>query len=180
MEAKRRFISNLIGVLIILAGLFLILVTLGMIKEAALYPLNVSHMVGNFNYTALGFLILIVGVLVIAFFSGKRKKKAGSIVSFSEMGEVRISFQAIESMILAAARKVEGIREVSTRIDSTEQGLIIYLWVKTIPDQPIPGLAGDLQKRVRDYVQEISGTNVAEVKVLVENIAHDKVQKTVR
>ena len=50
---------------------------------------------------------------------------------------------------------------------------------KVIPDLPIPGLVNELQTVVRDYVQEISGSNVAEVKVLVENIAQE-IQKNVR
>ena len=80
-------------------------------------------------------------------------------------------------MVLAASRKVNGIREVSTRIDASEQGLLIHLKIKAMTDIPIPDLAGELQNKVRDYVQEISGSNVSEIKVLVENIAQDKFQR---
>ena len=80
-------------------------------------------------------------------------------------------------MVLAASRKVNGIREVSTRIDASEQGLLIHIKIKTMTDIPIPELAGELQNKVRDYVQKISGSNVSEIKVLVENIAQDKFQR---
>jgi uncharacterized alkaline shock family protein YloU len=80
---------------------------------------------------------------------------------------------------LTASRKVKGIREVNTRIDSVEQGIVIYMRIKVLPDIPIPSLVNDLQARVKEYVQEISGSNVAEIKVLVENIAQEKIEKNV-
>ena len=81
---------------------------------------------------------------------------------------------------MTASRKIKGIREVNTRINFTEQGLIIYLRIRVIPDIPIPALVSELQQKIREYVQEISGASVAEVKVLVENIAQEKIEKNVR
>jgi uncharacterized alkaline shock family protein YloU len=111
---------------------------------------------------------------------GGKKKEGGTIVSFTEIGEVRISFKAVENMVLAASRKVKGIREVNTRIDFIEQGLVIYMRIKVLPDIAIPALVSELQGRVKEYVQEISGSSVAEIKVLVENIAQEKIEKNVR
>ena len=82
-------------------------------------------------------------------------------------------------MVLTASRKVKGIREVNTRIDSVEQGIVIYMRIKVLPDIPIPGLVNELQTRVKEYIQEITGSNVAEIKVLVENIAQEKIEKIV-
>ena len=140
-----------------------------------------GRLAGDLSYTLLGALLLVVGVILLIFSTkGSKKKEGGTIVSFTEIGEIRISFRAIENMVLNASRKVKGIREVNTRLNFTEQGLVIYLRVKVIPDVPIPALVGELQGKVREYVQEISGSSVAEVKVLVENIAQEKIEKKVR
>jgi len=180
MEPRRR-VFIVVGIVVILAGLFFILTTLGFLREEVLFGYEVYGLADRFDLTALGFLILAAGVLMIVLGgTGGRYKKSGSIVSFTELGEVRISFQAIESMVLTASRKIKGVLEVNTQIDSSEQGLIIYLRIKTIPDLPIPGLVGSLQEEVRRYVQEISGASVAEVKVLVENLAQEKIQRNVR
>lgn len=187
MTGVRTFFT-VIGILLLIGGLLFAFLTLGVFEGTMFLGYNLSHFVNNYSYTALGFLVLIVGVLLIALFTSgrsnekedERKKEGGSIVSFTEIGEVRISFKAVENMVLAASRKVNGIREVSTRIDANEQGLLIYLKIKVIPEIPIPGLAGELQNKVRDYVQEISGSNVTEIKVLVENIAQDKIQRNSR
>ncbi len=182
MQTGRKLLYTFLGVLISLFGLIIIVMTFGLLGEAAFLGINLGFLIGDFNYTLLGFILFILGIILIAVFTSKKEKERefGSVTSFSEMGEVRISLKAVESMVLMAARSVKGIREVSTRTESTEQGLIIYLRIKTIPDTPIPGLASELQEKVKTYVQEISGYNVAEVKVLVENIAHEKIQKNVR
>jgi len=174
----KKILFTFLGIMIILGGLWLILLTLEILPKLGIQNYGFYWLEGNFTYTALGFLILAAGVLLLAFFSpGVKKKGTGSIVSFNEIGEVRISFRAIEKMVLAASQKVKGIREISAHIDTSEQGLVIYLRIKPIPDLPIPALVRELQETVRNYTQEISGSSVAEVKVLVENIAQDKVQK---
>ncbi len=184
MQTVRKLLYTLLGVLISLFGLIIILVTFGLLGEVALLGINLGFLVGNFSYTLFGFIVFVLGIILIAVFTSKKEKEKekefSSVTSFSEMGEVRISLKAVENMVLMAARSVKGIREVSTRTESTEQGLVIYLRIQPIPDIPIPGLASELQEKVKAYVQEISGYNVAEIKVLVENIAHEKVQKNVR
>lgn len=181
MGTGKRFILAVLGVLAILCGLFLILATLGVLNGTALSSvLNLYQVTGSLQYTALGFLILVVGVIILSFPAlGGKKKEGGTIVSYTEIGEIRISFKAVENMVLTASRKVKGIREVNTRIDSVEQGIVIYMRIKVLPDIPIPSLVNDLQARVKEYVQEISGSNVAEIKVLVENIAQEKIEKNV-
>jgi uncharacterized alkaline shock family protein YloU len=188
MTGVRAF-ATVVGIIMVFGAFLLTLLTLGAFPGTEFLGFNFAYFVHNFTYTALGLLILVVGVLLIALAASGRgvkqreaqtTKEGGNIVSFTEIGEVRISFKAVESMVLAAARKVNGIREVTTRIDAVEQGLIVYMRVKTIPDIPIPALVGELQTKVRDYVQENSGTNISEVKVLVENIAQDKIQRSPR
>jgi uncharacterized alkaline shock family protein YloU len=182
MSSGKRALLAIVGLIVVLAGFLLIFFTLGFSKETTILGHDLGLLVGDYNYTALGFLALLVGVLMTMFFGsrGKKKENAGSVVSYTDLGEISISFKAVENMVLTASRAVKGVREIITRIDSTEQGLIIYLRVKTLPDLPIPELIKELQEKVRDYVQEISGTNVVEIKVKVENIVQEKIQKQVR
>lgn len=177
-----RILFVILGILLLVGGIFLVFITLGVISGAVLFGYPIPWLVGDLSYMALGFLAIVSGVLLVAFLSprGKKTREGGSIVSFTEMGEVRVSYKAIENMVLTASRQVKGIREVNTRITSTEQGLVIYMRIKTVPDIPIPGLVAELQEKVKSYVQDISGASVAEVKVLVENVAQDKIQKNVR
>ncbi|MGI6309024.1 MAG: alkaline shock response membrane anchor protein AmaP [Dethiobacteria bacterium] len=179
MGKGRRIILAILGISGVLCGLFLIPITLGYFTAELFFFVN--RLTGDLRYTVLGFLLLAVGIIFLLFSAqGSKKKENGSIVNFTEIGEIRISFRAIENMVLTASRKIKGIREVNTRINFTEQGLIIYLRIRVIPDIPIPALVSELQQKIREYVQEISGASVAEVKVLVENIAQEKIEKNVR
>ena len=182
MGAGKRFILAILGIVALILGVFIVLATLGVLNGTALFPiLNQYRIAGDLHYTALGFVILLIGVVLLAFsLQGSKKKEGGTVVSFSEIGEVRISFKAIENMVLTASRKISGIREVNTRIDYIEQGLLIYVRIKVLPDIAIPALVSELQKNVKEYVEEISGSSVAEIKVLVENIAQEKMEKVVR
>ncbi len=182
MGAGKRFILAFLGIIALACSVFIILATLGVLNGTALYSLlSLYRIEGNLHYTALGFLVLLIGVAFLAFsMQGSSKKEGGTIISFTETGEVRISFKAIENMVLTASRKINGIRETNTRIDYIEQGLVIYIRIKVLPDIAIPALIDELQKSVKEYVQGISGSSVAEIKVLVENIVQEKMEKTVR
>jgi uncharacterized alkaline shock family protein YloU len=176
MGIGKRILMVVIGIMIMLAGLLLILITLGLLREVSFFGYTFVPLLRNFNYTALGFLILVLGVLVIVFWGSTREKEkmTGSIFSHTEIGEIRVSFKAIENMVLTAAKKIKGVREVTTNIESSEQGLLISLHIKALSDLPLPDLVKELQETVREYVQEISGTNVVEIKVNVENIVREK------
>mgnify|MGYP000852637942 FL=1 len=182
MGAGKRFILAVLGILALLCSVFLILATLGVLDGTALFSVfKLYRITGNLQYTVLGFVILLIGVILLAFsMQSAERKEGGTIVSFTEIGEVRISFKAIENMVLAASRKVKGIREVSTRISYTEQGLVIYLRIKVLPDIVIPELTSKLQAAVKDYVEEICGSGVAEIKILIEDIAQEIIKKNVR
>ncbi len=187
MTGVRTFFT-VIGIILLIGGLLFALLTLGVFQETSLLGYNFDHLVYDYIYTALGFLIAVVGLLLIVLIISRRgsakgespKLKGGSVASYTELGEVRTSFKAVETMVLAAARKVSNISEVSTSIESSEQGLRIYITLNVLPEVPIPALAEKLQNSVRDYVQEISGSNVSQVSVLVENIGQGKFQKNTR
>ena len=183
MAIISRILSVVLGIIISAAGILLILLTFGVFDWATLQYIELDFvlLIGNYNYTILGFVLLIVGLLIIALFASKRSKKQDkSIESYTEMGELRISFKAIENMVITASKKIKGLRDVSTHIKSGEQGLIIYLRILPLPDIAIPPMVNDLQEKVHEYVENISGAAVAEVKVSVEDIAQSKILKPVR
>ena len=179
MGLGRRIFFVILGIIILLGGLFTLLITLGLFDGLLVGGYSTTPLEGDLNLVAIGLLVAVVGLLMIIFAvsPGVKKKEGASIAGYNEIGEYRISYHTIESIILTATQRIKGIREVTSRIESTEQGLVIFLRVKTIPDLPIPALIQELQETIKEYVQEISGCNVAEVKVLVENISQEKIQK---
>lgn len=172
MKLWVRILLSLIGALFILSGLFL----LAVVFDLGGMGTTLDFIIGDFRYLLAALIVVVVGALIFMaglWTGGERKKE--SINQFTSLGELRISFKAIESMVMRISRQIKGIRDTTTRIAATEQGLVIYLKVKVLPDINIPGLVEEMQEKVREYIQDICGTTVAEVKVLVENMVIDQI-----
>ena len=146
----------------------------------SLYPVEVLQAAVNAVYGQLEYLILAVLLLALAVWaflsSIRRQETIESLTQTGPLGEVCISFKAIENLVLKATRNVSGVRDIQTRIVNTEAGLVIYLRASTVPDEKIPQLTAELQTAVKEYVESSTGATVAEIKVLIENVASDTIK----
>lgn len=134
---------------------------------------------GSLQYMLLAGLLLVAAVAVLVL-GLRRGECVETILQQGPLGEVRICFKAVENLVLKAAKGVKGVKETKTRIVYTDNGMIIFLRVATYPDQVIPQVTAELQAAVKEYVESITGSSVAEVKVMVESIVTDAVKTTVR
>ena len=127
---------------------------------------------GNRNFMVLSAVIILLAVAVLAA-SLRRSERIESILQQGPLGEVRICFKAVENLVLKASKSIKGIREVKTKIVFSDSGVVIFLRAVIYPDQIIPQLTAELQAAVKDDVEKITGSSVAEVKVMIENIVTD-------
>ena len=128
-----------------------------------------------FNNWAYAFLSVVAFVftLTVAILSLRSGKRLKSVSKQGELGEYRISFDAFENLVLQSTGKIKGIRETKTRLFYDEKGLAVYLRVVVLPDVKIPEMVAEVQKTVQDYLEEISGVTIAEIKVLVDSISKE-------
>lgn len=118
--------------------------------------------------------VILLGLAVLCVFNiFRREETMETITQAGALGEVRISFKAVENLVLRASRAVQGVREVKARIMYTDRGIIILLRALALPDLNIPQVTAELQQAVKAYVEDSTGCTVAEIKVFVENIAGD-------
>ena len=176
MKFWSRTLPALIGLLALIVGAAFFLIASNVLFLQDIGPIYFSRLTGNFSYLIAGIVIFIIGLLLLAV-SIRRAPKISAVSQQTQLGELKISYKAIESMILKAAKEIAGIRDTSSHINDTDKGLVIYLKVKAVPDKPIPDLTVELQSNVKEYVEKIGGTSVAEVKVLVENISSEPVNR---
>lgn len=133
---------------------------------------------GNIQYAFLAALLLILAVFLLVV-SARRGECVETLLHHGPLGEVRICFKAVENLVLRAAKNIKGIRETKTRIVYTEPGLVIFLRAVTYPDQNIPQTTAELQAAVKEYVETSTGSVVAEIKVMIENVVTESA-KTAR
>lgn len=118
--------------------------------------------------------IVAVALLVIAILtlisSVKVTTKPNTIsVQNTLVGEVTITVPAIKVIIMKAIKKVDGIKEVKTSVNSGAQGLIVNLHIMIDPELSVPETSKKIQDIVKQYLEEIGGLPVAEIRIMVDD-----------
>lgn len=133
---------------------------------------TVAAIQGRAEFVALFALLLLLSLWLFAaqFSSGKKDSMPRSVVLQAEEGEVRISLNAIDTLVQQAANEIKGVREVKTSFFTKNEGLGVYIRATVTADGSIPELSTQVQKVVRDHVLRIAGIHIEEVKVLIENV----------
>lgn len=105
---------------------------------------------------------------------GFRSRYAGRAVSHeTSLGQVRISLVAVENLVRRVAKQCVGVREVKAWVRSLPAGLAVDLRLVVSPDLSIPRVSDEAQKCIQQYVRDVVGVEVAEVRVVVENIGSE-------
>ncbi len=173
MNTFARIILVFLSLLLIGASLFLLAANYDLIPGIAMS----SWMPGWANeaivLAAVGALLLLALILLILGLKPK-KKASNAVVKGSEFGEVMISITAVENMVLRVVQQTRSIKDVSRKVVFTPDGLVVRIVINVMPDIALPELITELQSRTKEYLEEITGITVHEVKVLVENVNMDQ------
>lgn len=102
-------------------------------------------------------------------FKSPKDKKA--VQKHTNIGLIKISHNALENIALSATRKINAVKDAKAYIETAGEdtvGVLIKVVVQS--EVNIPTLSEDIQVRVKKSVEESTGINVNEVRVVVENI----------
>ena len=102
----------------------------------------------------------------------ERSKQA--VVQDGEMGDVRVSLPAIESLAEKVVSSRQGIRGVKARVVSAPHGINIRMNISVASDVNLPALSKDIQQQVRDSIFNVAGITVHGVRVAVESFSTRK------
>ncbi|NLD48180.1 MAG: alkaline shock response membrane anchor protein AmaP, partial [Clostridiaceae bacterium] len=115
--------------------------------------------------------IIFFGLSLVFLLSGvKSEKEKKSISKFNNVGELRISLNTIESIALAASRKLNGVKDTKAYVVKNGESVSILVKAVVLSEINIPALMEDIQIKVKRSVEETSGIIVNNVRVSVENI----------
>ncbi|RXZ78265.1 alkaline shock response membrane anchor protein AmaP [Paenibacillaceae bacterium] len=103
---------------------------------------------------------------------------APSIDQRTDFGNIRISMETVENLALKAAAKQRGVKDLKARIRIADAGLEIMLRTVVDGENPIPGLTEEIQRAVKEYVEDITGIPVADVTVYIANIIQTQTFKS--
>ncbi len=168
--------------IIVIYSLFTMAIAVMFLGVAAPLPFlddfrtSFQEVFNNLSFTLLAFVVFVLALWVFLL-NLIKSNNVKTITRPGEIGEYRISFEALENLVLQATRNIKGVRDTKTRLSLETEGLVIYLKITSFPDMKIPELVEELQRAVKNYVEDISGVDVVEVKVLVDNISKDLKKK---
>ncbi|GKU79650.1 alkaline shock response membrane anchor protein AmaP [Paenibacillus sp. L3-i20] len=93
-----------------------------------------------------------------------------SIDQRTEFGDIRISIETIENLALKVAVKQRGVKDIKARVRATDAGLEIVLRAIIDGEHAIPVLTEEIQRAVKESIEEITGIPVTNVAVFVANV----------
>lgn len=176
MNLFDRFILTIYSFALIILSCVAIAATSGLLSPDVFRPYLEEMLAGtNLAYLIVAIIFLVVSLRFFfsSFRSSKPKTERG-IRQRSDLGEVHITLQTIQTIAERAARRVKGVRDMKTAVKSLESGNIITLRIAVDGETPLPELTQKLQQDVKDQVEGIAGVVISEVSVIVTEVAQQE------
>lgn len=116
-------------------------------------------------------LLLIAATLaVFASMFKKEPRLEQVVVKQGLQGEIAITVPAIKVLIMKAIKQIEGVRDIRPSVAQSVEGLVISLHMAINPELSVPELSQQIQSTVKQYLQDIGGLQVSEIRLLVDDI----------
>lgn len=171
MPLKERFFCFILALFLLLAAAFSFIISFSIYAQEEIEGI-LRNIYGNWQVAALGFAIVIIGLWILSK-TFKTKEKPRMIYKSTPQGQYMISFSALESMVIKAAKNVEGLKDLQPIIVTRDNKLKVLIKGSIAEGYQIPALCEELQEAVKNYLEEMSGVMVEETRVLIENVVAD-------
>jgi len=119
-------------------------------------------------------IILLVSLFFLFYRSKTRDKTPQTITHRLEQGDVKISYQTLEQLVERAATRTRGVQNLKSRIQQGEHGMKIAIRYAIEADLDIPKTTEEIQKHVKEYVEQTAGIPVQDVTVYVTELSVPK------
>jgi Uncharacterized protein conserved in bacteria len=145
------------------------------------YKQNVILFISRDSLTAvIAFILFITSIrFLFTSFSSKTFNSTKTIKKETEWGQINISYNTIEQLAHAASKKVNGIRDINIKVTELESHIIINVLTSLMNDVNIPATTEELQKSIKDYVENFAGVRVKEVRVTIDDLNNNMPKRRV-
>lgn len=130
---------------------------------------SINRFVFQSNEIALLSIVIFVLSLRLLFKTCNTEKNTYNYIEReNELGKVKISFNTLRGLALLGIKKVKGVKEAFVNIDVIDGEVLVKVTVSFYGDVVIPEASNNLQKAVKENIESISGLNVKEIIVLID------------
>ncbi|MCX7903958.1 MAG: alkaline shock response membrane anchor protein AmaP [Caloramator sp.] len=124
----------------------------------------------NLYATIFAFIVLAINLIIMLNLFKKENFKLG-VSRYTSEGELIISNEAIKSLISKSLSDIKGLKEFKVFLKPNKDKLSVLIKAIVFPDYNIPNLVFQVQTATKTYLESIAEIPVAEVKVVVDEIA---------
>jgi len=89
----------------------------------------------------------------------------------NELGDLRISLETVQNLSLKAASRIRGLKDIKAKVKIAEAGIEVEVRALVDGERPIPLVTEEVQRAVKNHIEEITGVPVSFVSVYVANVA---------
>lgn len=173
MKTREKLVLSLLALILILAGLSLIIISVPLLPFS--FIVDYLELMGRSPLAGLLVAALLIVLALFFLVKGfKREKDSKYLSQAGSLGEFRVSFPTMENLVRSACSPRREIRNLKTKIDPREGSLNILMRMSVLPDTDIPALIEELQDSVKNYLEEMTGFEVGEVKIMVDTVSSEE------
>lgn len=178
MNILDRIILTIYTMFVALASIIVVLFSARLISLDDLWT-RLAIAYGRWEAGAVGLAVMLVSLRFLL--SGlKVQHFPETVICNGELGNISISLNAIENLILKITRDIENVKDVKVQIKKKANGISVLLKLVVNYDIVIPELSSTLQKSIKNYIETTAGITVNDVNVRVDNIFNPYKQRIVK
>ncbi len=114
-------------------------------------------------------LIISIFLLILEFYPGKSRT---ANISSSKSGFAMITIETIEEQIKNTVNKLNGLEDISVKIDPRSNGIIINMFAKLSEDQDLPGKMQEITKEASTLASEKLGIKVMKTNLTIVGLTN--------
>lgn len=170
MNIINRVILTIYMIFMILISISIMALPFNLIPSSII-NLIVGEISSKWYYSIAGFVLFIISLrLLLSGITQDSRAKRG-IVKPAEFGNIKISVETFESLSFRVVKQIAGVKDVKVKVDLGDNDITVFARLLVVPDVNIPRVVGEVQSKIKSYIESITEIDVREVRVTVDNIA---------
>ena len=169
MSVMWRLVFFLYNLFFMALGVVMVAAAIGRHEPLDYLKIALATPQNRIVFGVVGILLLVLAAISV-FSNLKREPRVKSVIVESSLsGQVSISEEAVKTIIMKAVKKVEGVKEIKPEVSSGNNGVSVYLHMMINPEYSVPEMSAKIQEMVKEYLEDIGGLQVAEIRILVDD-----------
>lgn len=170
MNILNRIILTIYMIFMVMISLCIIALPFNLIP-LDMIELIIREISSKWYYSLVGLLLFIISLrLLLSGITQDNRTKRG-IIKPAEFGDIKISVETFESLALRIVKQIPGIKDVKVKVELGSSDVTVYTRLLVMPDVTIPQVVGEVQSKIKNYIESTTDIGVKEVRVVVDDVA---------